>query len=162
MMKIYAARLDRNNVVVETIVLPPAAGTTDAEIEEYCTTDLGKPGNWIRTFKDRAQRRHFAGEGYTYDAVKDAFIPPLDPKYRLHVLDEDTLRWQPPTDPPDDDDFMWVWDPDLDKWRVQRDYIKDTRDGQIKLVEDVPVESRPQRSEPPPSDGRVRIVRSSR
>ena len=32
--------------------------------------------------------------GYTYDEVKDAFIPPQ--KYKSWTLDEESCKWKPP------------------------------------------------------------------
>ena len=45
-------------------------------------------------------RKNYAGRGYTYDAAKDAFIPPQP--YPSWTLNEDTCQWDAPTAYPDD------------------------------------------------------------
>ena len=51
-------------------------------------------------------RKNFAGEGFTYDATRDAFIQPKP--YPSWTLIEDTCQWTAPTAYPDDDkDYMW-------------------------------------------------------
>ena len=60
-------------------------------------------GVWVETKKDGSIRKNFAGVGYDYDAVKDAFIPPSP--YPSWVLDED-CRWQPPV-PRTEGNYYW-------------------------------------------------------
>lgn len=46
----------------------------------------------------KALRKNYAGIGYTYDEVRDAFIPPkLEPNDEVPewVLNEDTCLWEP-------------------------------------------------------------------
>lgn len=44
--------------------------------------------------QSKAYRKNYAGIGYTYDPVRDAFI---SPKFHTSwVLNEDTCRWEPP------------------------------------------------------------------
>ena len=57
--------------------------------------------------QSKALRKNYAGIGYTFDEVRDAFIPPKP--YQSWVLDEDTCLWQPPTPYPNDGD-MYEWD----------------------------------------------------
>ena len=45
-------------------------------------------------------RKNYAGKGYTYDAEKDAFIPPKP--YDSWVLNETTCLWEAPKPYPDD------------------------------------------------------------
>ena len=45
-------------------------------------------------------RKNYAGIGYTYDAVRDAFIPPKP--YGSWLLDEQTCLWSPPVPYPQD------------------------------------------------------------
>jgi len=50
----------------------------------------------------KAFRKNYAGIGYTYDATRDAFIPPRPMKCNFAIthdswtLDEDTCEWNPP------------------------------------------------------------------
>jgi hypothetical protein len=49
-------------------------------------------GTWIQTSYNGNIRKNFAGIGYTYDPVRDAFIPPK-PGEGEWVLDEETCQW---------------------------------------------------------------------
>ena len=61
----------------------------------------------------RPLRKNFAGIGYTYDAERDAFIPPQpSPSW---LLDEDTCFWEPPVPYPTDGK-PYVWDEDTLAW----------------------------------------------
>ena len=71
------------------------------------------PGRWIETFKDRSQRKNYAGIGFSYDLDRDAFIPPKP--YASWTLDEDTCLWEPPVAHPGDGAYNWneetqTWD----------------------------------------------------
>ncbi len=57
-------------------------------------------------------RKNFAGIGYTYDRVKDAFIPPKP--FASWTLDEDTCQWNPPTEKPSGD--YWKWNEETQTW----------------------------------------------
>jgi hypothetical protein len=55
----------------------------------------------------RPLRKNYAGIGYTYDADRDAFIPP--PPFASWTLNEDTCLWDAPTAQPDDGK-LYRWD----------------------------------------------------
>jgi len=75
-----------------------------ADSAEWCENALG--GTWVETFKDRSQRYHYAGIGFTYDPDRDAFIPPKP--FDSWVLDEATCLWTAPIDyPADGGDYTW-------------------------------------------------------
>ncbi len=80
-------------------------------------------GTWVQTSYNTQAGKHtlggtplrknFAGIGYTYDIVRDAFIPPKP--FDSWVLDEDTCRWLPPQEKPSDNEYKWneenqTWD----------------------------------------------------
>jgi hypothetical protein len=48
-------------------------------------------GTWVKTSYNGTIRKNYAGVGYTYDEVRDAFIPPR-PDNALG-FDEETCRW---------------------------------------------------------------------
>jgi hypothetical protein len=58
-------------------------------------------------------RKNYAGIGYTYDAQRDAFIPPKP--YNSWTLNEDSCLWQPPTPMPDNGK-MYDWDETTLSW----------------------------------------------
>ena len=74
--------------------------------------------------QSKALRKNFPGIGFTYDANKDAFIPPKprDPfdrekRFNSWVLDETTCRWKAPVDiPADADTVPYRWDEDNGEW----------------------------------------------
>ena len=50
------------------------------------------PGYWVQTSYSGANRKNYAGIGYYYDAIRDAFIPPIPgPEY---TLNEETGKWE--------------------------------------------------------------------
>jgi hypothetical protein len=58
-------------------------------------------------------RKNFAGFNYTYDAQRDAFIPPQP--FPSWVLNEETCLWQAPVARPAGD-AMWSWDEGTLSW----------------------------------------------
>jgi hypothetical protein len=93
-----------------------------AEPEYFNTFVDDSPGNWIQTSYNTIGgehklggtplRKNFAGKGYTYDSVKDAFIPPKP--YASWVLDEDTCLWNAPVAKPTDG--LYVWNESTTSW----------------------------------------------
>lgn len=55
----------------------------------------------------RAFRKNYAGLGYSYDSLRDAFIPPKP--YPSWVLNESTCLWDPPVPMPQDGK-RYQWD----------------------------------------------------
>lgn len=113
----HFAELDQNNVVLRVIVVSNA-DTSDANgVEDesigiaHCRKLLG--GRWVQTSYNANFRKNYAGIGYTYDAVRDAFIAPQpDPNY---ILDQDTLKWvQPETIA--SSSKKYVWDEATQSW----------------------------------------------
>jgi len=82
------------------------------------------PGEWIKTSYNTSGgvhldggtplRKNYAGLGYTYDKVKDAFIPPQP--YTSWTLDEDTCLWEPPVAYPNDDENFYIWNEEKQTW----------------------------------------------
>lgn len=88
-----------------------------AEAEFFETFIDSSPGEWIQTCnKTRGGvhadggtplRKNYAGIGYTYDRVKDAFIPPQ--VFTSWTLNDETCLWQAPVPMPDDGKiYEWV------------------------------------------------------
>ena len=64
-------------------------------------------------------RKNYAGLGYTYDAQRDAFIPPKP--YNSWVLDENTCLWNSPVAMPSDATLgpppkMYNWNENTTSW----------------------------------------------
>lgn len=87
-----------------------------AEPEFFQTFVDSSPGEWIQTsYNTRGGvhtnggtplRKNYAGIGYTYDRVRDAFIPPKP--FDSWSLNDDTCLWEPPTPQPTDGK-IYVW-----------------------------------------------------
>lgn len=60
-------------------------------------------------------RKNYAGIGYTYDAVRDAFIPPKP--YESWVLNEDSCLWEAPVPYPSDGE-IYIWEEALQEWKL--------------------------------------------
>ena len=91
----HFAKIDENNVVIQVIVVDNK-DTADARGVEkeyigaaFCERLLG--GTWKQTSYNGNFRKNYAGLGYTYDSVRDAFIPPRPSDDA--TLDEATCQW---------------------------------------------------------------------
>lgn len=58
-------------------------------------------------------RKNYAGIGYTYDPVRDAFIPPKP--YNSWLLNEDSCLWEAPIAYPTDGK-QYTWDESTQNW----------------------------------------------
>lgn len=93
----HFAQLDETNIVIQVIVvhnneLLEEDGTENPiKGARFCQSLLG--GNWIQTSYNGSIRKNFAGIGYIYDSVRDAFIAPKANCHIEETLDEETCRW---------------------------------------------------------------------
>lgn len=100
------AELDENNVVLRVTV-----GDNNDPDEGYQWLIANLGGRWIKTSYNTYGnvhtaggtpfRKNYAGIGFTYDEVRDAFIPPKPNSVTLEdgtvvnfVLNEDTCLWE--------------------------------------------------------------------
>ena len=115
----YFAEIDKNNVVLRVVAVNNKdTSTTDGtEIESigiaFCKSLLGSDTNWKQTSYNANIRKNYAGIGYTYDATRDAFIPPKP--YASWLLNEDTCVWESPVPYPNDGNY-YVWDEATTNW----------------------------------------------
>ena len=63
--------------------------------------------------ESRPLRKNYAGVGYTYDATRDAFIPPQT--YASWLIDENTCLWNPPAPMPTDGK-IYSWNEEQLTW----------------------------------------------
>ena len=85
------AELDANNIVLRVTV---GDNNEPDEGYQWLLDNLG--GTWVQTSYNKRIRKNFAGIGFTYDAVRDAFIAP-EPDNAMG-FDENTCRWIVPID----------------------------------------------------------------
>lgn len=116
----HFAKLDENNVVVEVIVvhnnelLDENGQESEQKGIEFLTAWSNGYTNWKQTSYNNKFRKNYAGVDYTYDAVRDAFIP-VKP-FQSWVLNEDTCRWQAPISYPTDGK-LYKWDESTLSWK---------------------------------------------
>ena len=83
------AEIDNTNTVFRVLVGDNNDPAGD-EGYQWLIDNFG--GTWVKTSYNNNIRKNFAGIGYTYDATRDAFIPPK-PTEGNWQLDEATCRW---------------------------------------------------------------------
>jgi len=114
----HFAQLNENNIVVQVIT---AGNEYELSGEELYTTQTGKV--WKRTSYNTYGgvhtqggipfRKNYAGIGFTYDEVRDAFIPPKP--YDSWILDESTCLWESPIPYPEDGK-VYTWSEHKQQW----------------------------------------------
>jgi len=101
----HFAKLNSKNKVEQVIVVHnnELLDSEGNEVEEvgivFCKSLFGSSTVWKQTSYNGNMRKNFAGIGYSYDAGRDAFIPPQP--YASWVLDETTCLWEAPVARPD-------------------------------------------------------------
>jgi len=76
----------------------------------YKTNDV-----WVQTSYNGSIRKNYAGVGYKYDKIRDAFIPPKP--YASWVLNETTCQWEAPVALPDTEN-RYNWNETTKQWDV--------------------------------------------
>jgi hypothetical protein len=103
----HYAFLDENNIVIEVIV-GKEEGEEGIDWEkryeeirgQRCKrTSYNTRGN-VHLNDGTPFRKNYAGKGYTYNDIRDAFIPPKP--YASWTLNEETCLWEAPTPIPED------------------------------------------------------------
>lgn len=107
----HFAHVNPSNNIVDFVIVAD---------QDYINT-LEHPEEWIQTSYNTVRgvhllggqplRKNFAGGGFTYDPVRDAFIPPKP--YNSWVLDEFMCDWVPPIPIPNETSR---WDEDTVSW----------------------------------------------
>ena len=109
----HFAEIDQNNIVLRVIVV---SDTLESNGAQWCHDTFG--GTWVQTSYNAngnpAKRYNFAGIGYTYDPLPNAFIPRKP--YPSWLLNTTTFLWDPPVPYPSDGG-MYVWDESTLAWR---------------------------------------------
>ena len=84
----HCAQID-NNIVLQVLVIPDFQ---EHRGQEYLANDLNLGGIWKQTSYNNRIRKNYAGIGFTYDEIRDAFIPPKPGDN--YILNEDTCLWE--------------------------------------------------------------------
>jgi len=117
----HFAEIDADNKVVRVLVV---GDDQEERGQEFLAQDLGLGGTWLQTSYNTVGgvhqnggtplRKNYAGIGYTYDAQRDAFIPPKP--FPSWNLDESSCLWEAPIDYPSDGK-LYTWDEDNITWK---------------------------------------------
>lgn len=110
----HFAGIDKNNIVVKTIVIKNEEEHVGAEICENLEKDINPDTpivKWLQTSYNTNMGEHLLGGtplrgnyaevGYLYDDSLDAFLPPKP--FDSWLLNEQKYFWEPPVPRPSDD-----------------------------------------------------------
>jgi hypothetical protein len=102
----HFARLDKDNVVVQVIVvgnddIKDSDGNESEAIGiKFCQELYGNKANWIQTSYNSRIRFRYAGIGAIYDQINDVFLAPQP--FQSFTLNKTTWNWEPPVPYPDE------------------------------------------------------------
>ena len=127
----HFAQLDENNIVTQVVVV---SNDQEHRGQDFLANDLGLGGHWEKTSyntrggvyydpstnlpaddQSKAYRKNYAGIGYSYDEVRNAFIPPRP--FESWIINEDTCLWESPIPYPEDEN-IYTWDESTQNWAV--------------------------------------------
>jgi len=121
----HFALLDNNNIVIQVFVGREEDDGKEMNLtartgQQYRQTSYNTQGG-VHRLGGTPFRKNYAGIGYLYDPIRDAFIPPKP--YASWVLDESTCLWQAPVDMPEDAGTgdppkVYQWDETTTNWVV--------------------------------------------
>jgi len=110
----HFAQIDENNIVKQVLVI---------EQDVIDTGLFGDPNSFVQTSYNTVGgvhrlggiplRKNYAGIGFIYDSVRDAFIPPKP--FDSWTLNENTCQWEAPTKYPTDGK-SYGWDEKTISW----------------------------------------------
>jgi hypothetical protein len=127
----HYAFLDQNNIVTEVI-----PGRNENEVVDgisdweqwygdfrgqVCKRTSYNTQGGVHSSGGTPYRKNYAGIGYTYDAGRDAFIPPKP--FDSWLLNEDSCIWEPPVAYPTDGN-LYVWNEENQSWDLQEEIGK--------------------------------------
>ncbi len=106
----HFAELSESNLVINVIVvhnnelLDKNGNELEQKGIDFCVAHYG--GTWVQTSYNATIRKNYAGIGYIYDPIRDAFIAPKP--FESWVLNENTCTWEAPVlYPIDDKNYYW-------------------------------------------------------
>ena len=122
----HFAKLGINNIVEKVIAVNNSVITDENGVEQeqlgidfinnlYNTNDI-----WKQTSYNNNIRKNYAGIGYTYDEIRDAFIAPKP--FNSWILNEQTCLWEPPVSKPTEqleENQYYFWNEDIINWEIK-------------------------------------------
>ena len=116
----HFAKLDATNNVIgvhtlNNIVITDSDGNEQEQLGiDFLTQLHGGTGWYKQTSFNNTFRKNYAGVGFVYDNIRDAFIAPSP--YPSWTLNETTCQWEAPVAYPTDDK-MYTWDESTTNWK---------------------------------------------
>jgi hypothetical protein len=115
----HFAQLDENNVVLQVIVVSNNElldNGVESEAKGIAFCESLFPGTaWLQTSYSGSIRKNYAGSGFTYDAQRNAYIPPQP--FSSWTLNETTCQWVAPVPHPQDGQ-IYVWNETAQGWAL--------------------------------------------
>ena len=125
----HYAFLDNNNIVTEVIVgKDEGEENTDWEVHygnfrgQVCKRTSYNTSGGQHNNGGIPYRKNYAGIGYSYDLIRDAFISPKP--YASFTLNEETCLWEAPVPYPTDGE-LYTWNEETISWDLVSIVITD-------------------------------------
>lgn len=111
----HFAKINSENIVEQVIVIEQDVLNTGhwGDVSSWIQTSYNTHGG-VHSLGGTPLRKNFAGIGYTYDAGRDAFIPPKP--HASWNLNETSCLWEAPTTMPIEEGKSFVWDENTVSW----------------------------------------------
>jgi hypothetical protein len=108
----YFAEINNSDIVISVLNVSESLAPNEETGITWLKAQYGNSTNWAETFLDGSQRYNYAGIGFTWDSVNEAFIYPQPfPSWSL----DSEFRWQAPLPYPDDGK-KYRWDETALEW----------------------------------------------
>ncbi len=117
----YFAKLGTGNIVENVIsinntIITDANGIEQEQLGvDFINNLYGTNDIWKQTSYNNRIRKNYAGIGMTYDAQRDAFIPPKP--FNSWILNETTCLWNAPVAYPQDGN-RYKWNEETQNWTL--------------------------------------------
>lgn len=112
----HFAKLKTGNIVETVVVVSNDVATSEQVGIDFLNNLYGTRDVWVQTSYNGNFRKNFAGVGFKYDDVKDAFIAPQP--FPSWTLNEDTCKWEAPVAMPNDNN-LYHWNETNKSWESQ-------------------------------------------
>ncbi len=121
----YFAKLGKGNKVLAVHTVSNDVATTEQAGMDFLNNLYNIREVWKQTsYNTRGGehilggtpfRKNYAGIGFTYDQIRDAFIPPQP--FSSWTLNETTCLWDPPIERPNDEQ-NYSWNEKTQQWDI--------------------------------------------
>ena len=125
----HFAKLGKGNIVEQVVVVSNDIATSEQAGMDFLNNLYESRDVWKQTSYNNNFRKNYAGVGYTYDQVRDAFIPPK-PTFNSWILNETTCQWEAPVAKPEltqeqiDNNNYYSWNEETQQWDLNEQYYK--------------------------------------